>query len=86
MLLRIDGHEIQPQPGQSLLNLIRLAGLDTPVFSKRPIAAKIAGDVFNLQYVPVRETPEDTPTVRRAMAASGGDIRLLTVSDPTGRE
>ena len=54
MLLRIDGHEIQPQPGQSLLDLVRLAGLDAPVFSKRPIAAKIAGDVFNLQYVPVR--------------------------------
>ena len=86
MLLRIDGHEIRPQPGQRLLDLVRLAGLDAPVFSKRPIAAKIAGDVFNLQYVPVRETPEDTPTVRRAMAASGGDIRLLTVSDPTGRE
>lgn len=65
MLLRIDGHEIQPQPGQSLLDLVRLAGLDAPVFSKRPIAAKIAGDVFNLQYIPVRETPEDTPMVRR---------------------
>lgn len=86
MLLRIDGHEIRPQPGQRLLDLVRLAGLDAPVFSKRPIAAKIAGDVFNLQYIPVRETPEDTPTVRRAMAASGGEIRLLTVSDPTGRE
>ena len=86
MLLRIDGHEIQPQPGQRLLDLVRLAGLDAPVFSKRPIAAKIAGDVFNLQYIPVRETPEDTPMVRRAMAASGGEIHLLTVSDPTGRE
>ena len=59
MLLRIDGHEIRPQPGQRLLDLVRLAGLDALVFSKRPIAAKIAGDVFNLQYVPVRETPEE---------------------------
>ena len=41
MLLRIDGHEIRPQPGQRLLDLVRLAGLDAPVFSKRPIAAKI---------------------------------------------
>ncbi len=40
MLLRIDGHEIRPQPGQRLLDLVRLAGLDAPVFSKRPIAAK----------------------------------------------
>ena len=86
--LRIDGMEITPQPGQTLLELIECLGLDSEKLSLRPIAAKIAGEVFNLNYVPVRisELTQDRPSIRRAMAASGGEIHLLRYADPSGKD
>ncbi len=88
MKLRIDGHEIEALPGQSLLELVRRLGLDDTKLSRRPLAAKIAGEVFTLNYIPVREQESETdrPSMRRAMAASGGEIRLLRYADPAGRE
>ncbi len=88
MELRIDGHKIQAQPEQSLLELIRELGMDSALLSQRPLAARIAGEVFTLNYVPVRkkDAAQDVPTVRRAMAASGGEIRLLRYGDPSGKD
>ena len=88
MRLKIDGHEIIPQPGQTLLELIKILGLDCDCLSRRPIAAKIAGEVFNLNYVPLRMTElcQDRPSIRRAMAASNGEIHLLYYSDPSGKD
>lgn len=88
MKLRINGHEIWAKPGQTLLELIGLLGLDKENLSQRPIAAKIAGEVFNLNYVPVRvsELCNDRPSIRRAMAASDGEIQLLYYNDPSGRD
>ena len=54
-----------------------------------PLAAKIAGRVFTLNYIPVRQKDIDTPersSVRKAMAASDGKVTLLRYSDPTGRD
>ena len=88
MKLRIDGHETIAKPGQTLLELINAFGLDTKQLSCRPIAAKIAGEVFNLNYVPIRVSDfcTDRPSIRRAMDASGGEIRLLYYDDPCGRD
>ena len=88
MKLRIDGHEVNAQPGQSLLDLVRQLGLDDARLSCRPLAAKIAGEVFTLNYIPVREKDADAerPSMRRAMAASGGEVRLLRYADAAGRE
>ena len=88
MNLIIDGRAIVAQPGQSLLELVRDLGLDDEKLSGRPLAAKIAGEVFTLNYVPVRERDAavDRPSMRRAMAASGGEIRLLRYSDNAGKE
>ena len=88
MTLYIDGLPIEPRPGMSLLELIQELGLDTDQLATRPLAAKIAGEVFNLNYVPVRQkdAESDRPSIRRAMAASGGHVRLLRYSDSTGRE
>ena len=88
MELRIDGVAINATPGQSLLDLIRVLGLDTDTFSDRPLAAKIVGEVFNLNYIPVRNTgaEPDRVSIRRAMAASKGNVRLLRYSDPAGRD
>lgn len=88
MKLRIDGKPVEAQPGQSLLHLLRQLQLDSPKLSQKPLAAKIAGEVFNLNYVPVRDkdlTPE-RPSIRTAMAASGGEVRLLRYADPVGRD
>ena len=88
MKLFLDGLEVTPCPGESLLDLIKSSGLDSDVLSRRPLAGKIAGEVFNLNYVPVRQkdVAQELPNVRRAMAASGGQVHLLRITDPTGRD
>lgn len=88
MKLWIDNHCVEAEPGQTLLDLIQELGLDDPRLSRRPLAAKIAGEVFTLNYVPVRQPTdaEPVPSQRRAMAASNGRVRLLRYNDPTGRE
>ncbi len=88
MKLRIDGHEITAAQGQSLLDLVKALGLDDKKLSRRPLAAKIAGEVFTLNYIPLRaqEADGERSSIRRAMAASGGEVRLLRYADPAGRE
>ena len=88
MELRIDGHLIQAKPGQSILDLVRSLGLDGENLTNRPLAAKIAGEVFTLNYNPVREKDADPDriSIRRAMAASGGEVRLLRYGDSAGKE
>ena len=88
MKLIIDNYEITASPGQTLLELVRQLELDDPRLSVRPLAAKIAGEAFTLNYIPVRSVEEGTELAsqRRAMAASGGRVTLLRYSDPTGRE
>ena len=88
MRLTIDGCSIEAAPGQSLLDLVRKLGLEGDTLSNRPLAAKIAGEVFTLNYIPVREKDicADNTVIRRAMAASGGEVRLLRYGDEAGRE
>ena len=88
MKLTIDALSIGALPGASLLELIRSLGLDTPALSSRPLAAKIAGEIFNLNYIPLRHRDGtlDRPSIRRAMAASGGVVHLLRYGDPTGKD
>ncbi len=88
MTLHIDGRAIEATPGKSLRDLIAELGLDASALSQRPLAAKIAGEVFNLNYIPVREKDVDPerPSIRRAMAASNGMVRLLRYNDQAGKE
>ncbi len=88
MKLIIDGINVTAKTDQSLLDIIRELGLIEGRLSVDPIAAKIAGEVFTLNYVPLRQkdTLPERDSVRRAMAASGGVVRLLRYSDPTGRD
>ena len=88
MYLTIDGRNVQPKPGQSLMELVKQLGLAGESLSDRPLAAKIAGEVFTLNYIPLREKDAgpDRPSLRRAMAASGGEVRLLRYSHPAGKE
>ena len=88
MELCIDGVMVTACPGESLLDLIRRIGMDSNLLSHRPIAAKIAGEIFNLNYIPVRhkDVAAERPSIRRAMAASGGKIHLLRFDDPAGKD
>lgn len=88
MKLMIDGYAAIAKPDQSLLKIISSMGLDNTDFSHRPIAAKIAGEVFNLNYIPVRvkDTATERVSMRRAMEASGGVISLIRYNDPVGRD
>ena len=88
MYLTIDGRGVQAQPGQSLLDLITQLGLAGNTLADKPLAAKIAGEVFTLNYIPKRhkDGTADRPSMRRAMAASGGEVRLLRYGDPAGKE
>ena len=88
MQLMIDGTAVQAQAGESLREIIIQNHMDTDELKTRPLAAKIAGEVFTLNYIPVRasdSTPESA-SVRRAMAASKGEIHLLRYSDGSGKK
>ena len=43
MALTMDGRKVLPQPGQSLLELVKQLGLDASALTKRPLAAKRSG-------------------------------------------
>lgn len=88
MQLYIDGYSVTAKPGQTLLDLVQQVGLDCDDFSQKPIAAKIAGEIFNLNYVPLRQKDiqNDRISIRRAMEASGGIVRLIRYSDPVGKD
>ncbi|MBQ3503084.1 MAG: nucleoside kinase [Oscillospiraceae bacterium] len=88
MYLTIDGKAIEAKAGQTLLELARILELDDTSLLHRPIAAKLAGEVFTLNYIPLREKEAegDRPSIRRAMAASGGEVRLLRYADEAGKD
>ncbi len=88
MELTIDGRKILTQPDQSLRDLVQALGLDGPCLSRRPLAAKLSGEVFTLNYIPLRQkdAAADRPSIRRAMAASGGEVRLLRYEDSAGKD
>ena len=88
MYLIIDGNRMEAQQDKSLRELIVEAGMDSASLAERPLAAKIAGEVFTLNYVPVRskDSQHERVSIRRAMEASKGEIRLLRYGDTMGKE
>lgn len=88
MKLYIDGIEVTALPGQSLYDIASELGLFTGKLSTDPLVAKITGRVFTLNYIPLREKDvlPDRESVRKAMAASGGVIRLLRYGDASARD
>ena len=87
MKLSIDGIAAEALPGRSLLEIVSDLGMVKGTLSNDPLAAKIAGEVFTLRYIPVRQkdvAPERN-SMRRAMAASGGVVQMLRYSDAAGR-
>ncbi len=87
MKLTIDGTVIEAVADKSLYEMCEELGLFCGRLSTDPLAAKIAGRVFTLNYVPLRTKDiNERESVRRAVAASGGVIRLQRYRDPIGRD
>lgn len=87
MQMQLNDICVFAQPGQSLLDLVKQSGLDSDKFSNRPLAAKMAGEIFNLNYVPVRDASESTASsLRRAIKASNGVVELIRYTDPSGKD
>lgn len=88
MKLLVDGKVYFAKPEQSLYDIAKELGFITGKLSTDPIAAKIAGRIFTLNYIPVREkdlTP-DRRSIRTAMAASEGVINLIRYQSDVGRD
>lgn len=81
MDIYINNMKVQVNPGESLLNLIRNSGLDSPSLLNRPIAARIGGETFNLNYIPMRKDCEQ----RSAMREGKGVIDLIRYDSPRGK-
>lgn len=86
MQLWIENHSVTPLAGETLLDIIKREGLDSSMLSRRPLAAKIAGEVFTLNYIPVREKERASAQERNAITASQGKIRLLYYADSAGKD
>lgn len=88
MELIIDGNKIQAEAEKSLLSLLRELDMDDGSLARRPLCAKIAGEVFTLNYVPERkkDAEGERSSIRRAMAASQGQVRLLRYGDEQGKQ
>ena len=86
MNLIIDNKVVTPKSGQSLLDILREMGLVSDRLSTQPLAAKIAGEVFTLNYIPVREKDAVNTKTRAAIAASGGTVQLLRYEDSLGKD
>ena len=88
MKLIIDNMEVTPLPGQSLLDMVKQLGLMTGKLSTDPLAARIAGEVFTLNYIPLRQKDAtgEIYNTRTAMAVSGGAVKLIRYSDPAGKD
>ncbi len=87
MNFTINGTNVHPKQDQSLLDVIKELGLLTGKLSTDPLVAKVAGEIFTLNYVPVKEREtNEFDSFDQALAASNGTVKLLTYQDPSGRD
>jgi hypothetical protein len=88
MKLYIDNYSIEPKTGQSLLDIIKDLGYIQGRLSTDPIVAKIAGRVFSLNYMPIKDEfgEPDRLSIRTAIQSSGGKVQLIRYGDAMGRD
>ncbi len=89
MQITVNDIPVEVQAGESLRDIVVRLGLDTSSLKTRPIAADIAGEVFTLNYIPMREKEQgDTPTtfrMRKAIRKGGGEVKLIRYEESRGR-
>lgn len=88
MKLTINGQEIILGSGESLYDAVQRLGMVKGRLSADPIAAKMAGRVFTLNYIPdaADKEPFARDSVKKAIAAANGHIKLVTYNDLAGRD
>ena len=88
MNLIINGISVTPNPDETLFEIAMRLGFFEGKLSTDPIAAKIKGKTFTLNYVPLRQKDIqlERESMRRAITASGGNVQLLRYSDALGKE
>lgn len=84
MQLFIDGVAIDAKAGESLLSLVSRLSLDTGKLSTRPLAARMAGETFNLNFAPIRADENGSESPRRAVRLCKGRLSLLRFGSDLG--
>ena len=56
MILTVDGKALPFEQGRTILEVLKANGLTDEASPKRPIAARMGGEIFNLGYKPVKDT------------------------------
>ena len=83
MELFIDDKPLDIKENETLQDLIIREGLDSKSLKTRPIAAKMAGEIFTLTYKPF---PSDRKRpYRKSIRASKGHVGLVRYQDEQGR-
>ena len=87
-MITVDGIKTEALPGETLYAICKRLGMVKGRLSTDPLVAKIAGEVFTLNYVPVREKDYgyEREAIRRAMSESGGVVRLLRYDDASAKD
>ena len=89
MQILIDNLPVDVQTGESLLDIVRRTGLDSDSLKTRPIAADIAGEMFTLNYIPMRQKEQGdsitTFRMRKAIRKGGGEVKLIRYGESRGR-
>ena len=89
MQISVNDIPVDVRAGESLLDIVRRLGLDTDSLKTRPIAADIAGEVFTLNYIPLREKEQSDNTttfrMRKAIRKGGGEVKLIRYAESRGR-
>lgn len=84
MQLYLDNIPVEAECGETLLTLVKRAGLDAEGLARKPLAAQIAGAIYTLNNNPIQNT-EDGPQPRRVVRDAGGRIKLLRYGDDLGK-
>ena len=89
MQILIDGNPVEVRKDETILSMVKRLGLDTDSLKTRPLAADIAGEIFTLNYIPMREKEQsDAPTtfrMRKAIRKSNGEIKLIRYNETRGK-
>jgi len=81
LYFKINNKLITAQKNETLIEIIRRIGMDSDSLNDRPIAARIGGETFNLNYIPRKEDC----TLRKAVISGNGVIDLITYQSPRGK-
>ena len=84
MQLFLDGQPVEAHAGESLLTLCKRLSLCSKPLSELPLAARMAGETFSLNFIPLRADGAGNEAPRRAVRLCKGQISLLRYGGDRG--